>query len=235
MRLVVSLILLCTVTAVSGPEAAKAQIQDKQPSLITVTGEGQAGVAPDLAVVTAGVTTAAKTAREASEANAKAMTVVMAAVKEAGIAERDVQTSRLSLQPVRDQGRNEPGRITGFQASNQVTIKIRELAKIADVIDRMVSAGANDISGIHFVVSSPSKLLDQAREAAISDARRKAEIYARAANVKLGSPINIREEGGAPPRPLQMRSMEAAAISTPISPGEELLRVTVTVSYELLR
>lgn len=232
MRLFVSVVLLCAAAAAFEP--ATAQLAEKPPRLITVSGEGQASVMPDLAVLTGGVTTAAKSAREASEANAKAMTAVMAAIKGAGIVDKDVQTSRLSLHPVRDPNRNEPGRITGFQASNQVTVKIRELAKIADVIDRMVGAGANDIYGIHFAVSSPSKPLDQAREAAIADARRKAEIYARAANVKLGSPVSISEEGSAPPRPLQMRSMEAAA-STPITPGEELLRVSVTVSYELLR
>lgn len=235
MRIFVSLALLCMLATFLIPDAASAQTAEKPPSIITVSGEGQASVVPDLAVLTGGVTTAARSAREASEANAKAMTAVMAAVKGAGIDEKDVQTARLSLHPVRE-NRNEPGRITGFQATNQVTVKIRELAKIADVIDRMVGAGANDISGIHFTVSSPSKPLDQAREAAIADARRKAEIYARAANVKLGNPVSISEEGSAPPRPFQMRTMDAAAaVSTPVSPGEELLRVTVTVSYELLR
>ncbi|MEX0752233.1 MAG: SIMPL domain-containing protein, partial [Xanthobacteraceae bacterium] len=164
---------------------AIAQAQEKPPSVLTVAGEGEVAVVPDLAVLTGGVITAARTAREASEANAKAMTAVMAALKEAGVADGDVQTARLSLQPMRDQNRIGPARITGFQASNQVTIKIRELAKVADIIDRLVAAGANDISGIQFVVSSPSKLLDQAREAAVADARRKAEIYARAANVRL--------------------------------------------------
>jgi uncharacterized protein len=235
MRMLVIIGVLSAIAVSFIPPSATGQTAEKPASLITVSGEGSASIVPDLAILTGGVTTAGKTAREASEANGGAMTAVMAAVKAAGIDDKDVQTSRLSLQPVRDQGRNEPGRITGFQASNQVAVKIRDLGKISDVIDRMVGAGANDISGIHFSVSSPSKPLDQARAAAIADARRKAEIYARAANVALGSPVSISEEGSAPPRPFPMRSMEAAAVSTPVSPGEAQLHVSVTVSYELLR
>jgi uncharacterized protein YggE len=215
-----------------GLGAAAAQTPDKLPSLITVSGEGQGGIVPDLAILSGGVTSAGKTAREASEANAKAMTAVMAAIKAGGVAEQDVQTSRLSLQPVRDPNRNEL-RIVGFQATNQVTIKIRDMAKISDVIDRLISAGANDISGINFVVSSPSKALDSAREAAIADARRKAEIYAQAANVKLGAAVSITEEGSMVPAPIPMRG--AMQASTPVSVGEEIQRVAVTVSYELLR
>ncbi len=229
MRLFYGLVLLCALTTASA-QVSNAQTADKLQSLITVAGEGEVAIVPDLAILRGGVTTTAKTAREASEANAKAMTAVMASIKTAGIADKDVQTSRLSLQPVQD--RNDQ-RITGFQAANQVTVKIRDMGKISDVIDRLVSAGSNDISGIQFVVLSPSKPLDQAREAAIADARRKAEVYARAANVKLGSAINITEEGSAGPRPGFMLS--AARSSTPVSPGEEIQRVSVTVSYELLR
>ncbi len=210
---------------------ARGQSEKAPQNLLTVNGMAEVSVAPDLAVLTAGVTTTAKTAREASEANAKAMTAVMTAVKNAGVAERDVQTARLSLQPVRE-NRNGAIRISGFQASNQVTIKIRDLGKPSAVIDALVAAGANDISGLQFMVAEPSKALDQGREAAIADARRKAEIYARAANVRLGSAVNISEQGNATPRPFLMRS--AAAASTPVSPGEETLQVSVSVSYALL-
>ncbi len=233
MRMFLSFVLLCTVAAVLGTDASRAQTLNKLPSLITVSGEGEVGIAPDLAILRGGVTTTGKSAREASEANAKAMTAVLAATKAGGIADQDVQTSRLSLQPVRDQNRNEL-RIAGFQAMNQVTIRIRDVAKIADVIDRLVSAGANDIYGITFVVSSPSKALDAAREAAIADARRKAETYARAAGVKLGAPVTITEEGSAAPGPFLMQRMSGAT-STPIAVGEEIQRVSVTVSFELLR
>jgi uncharacterized protein YggE len=205
---------------------------EKMPSLITVNGEGEVAIVPDLAILSGGVTTNGKTAREASEANARMMNAVMSALKAAGIAQQDVQTARLSLHPVRDNKNNEL-RVIGFQATNQVSVKIRDVAKIADVIDRLIGAGANDISGLQFVVSSPSKPLDQAREAAIADARRKAETYARAANVKLGAAISITEDGSvAPPVPLPMRMAKEA---TPVSPGEQVQKISVSVSYELLR
>jgi uncharacterized protein YggE len=224
-------LLLAASLAAAAAFPASAQ-PDKLPSLITVTGEGEVAIVPDLAILSGGVTSNGKTAREASEANARMMTAVMNALKAAGIAQQDVQTARLSLHPVRDSKTNEI-RVIGFQATNQVAVKIRDVGKIADVIDRLIGAGANDISGLQFVVSSPSKPLDQAREAAIADARRKAEVYARAANVKLGAAVSITEEGSSPPPgPLPMRM---AKESTPISPGEQMQKISVSVSYELLR
>jgi uncharacterized protein len=219
--------------AVAGALPAAAQ-SDKLPHLITVTGEGEVAVVPDLAIIGAGVTTTGKSAREASEANAKMMTAVMAALKNAGIAEQDMQTARLSLHPMRDSKTGE-ARTSGFRASNQVAVKIRDLGKTAEVIDRLVAAGANDIGGIEFVVSSPSKPLDEARVAAIADARRKAEVYAKAANVLLGAAVSITEEGGAVPGPVMMRQARPEAASTPVSPGEQIQRISVSVSYELRR
>lgn len=221
---------LVIATALGG---AAAVAQERMPHLITVTGEGEVAIVPDLAITSCGVTTTGKTAREASEANAKMMNAVMAALKAAGIAEQDVQTSRLALYPVRDNKSSEL-RITGFQATNQVSIKIRDVGKVADVIDRVVAAGTNDISGIQFVVSSPSKPLDQAREAAMADARRKAEIYAKAATVTLGAPVSISEEGAVTPGPIMMRQARAAE-ATPVSAGEQIQRISVSVSYELMR
>jgi uncharacterized protein YggE len=224
-------IVAAIAATLSGTVASQAQI-NKLPNLITVTGEAEVGIVPDLAILSGGVTTIGKTAREASEANAKMIGPVMAALKAAGIAEQDVQTSRLALHPVRDNNRNDL-RVASFQASNQVIIKVRDIAKTVDVIDRLVAAGANDISGIQFVVSLPSKPLDQGREAAIADARRKAEIYARAANMRLGAPVSITEEGSAAPGPVLMRAAKSAG--APVSPGEEIQRISVSVSYELLR
>ncbi|MEA2986622.1 MAG: uncharacterized protein QOD94_2876 [Alphaproteobacteria bacterium] len=223
------------VAALAAALPAAAQVE-KMPNLITVTGQGEVTVTPDLAVLNGGVTTTGKTGREASEANAKLMTAVMQSLKATGIADKDIQTSRLSLMPVYDSNPkiNNERRIVGFRATNKVNIEIRNLDRISDVVDRMVVAGANDISDIRFTVTSPSKPLDEARAAAVADARRKAELYAQAANVKLGMPVSITEQGAAPPRPMiMMRQAEAA--STPISVGDEVLRVTVNVSYELQR
>jgi uncharacterized protein YggE len=198
--------------------------------LVTVTGEATVAVAPDAAVIRIGVNSQDKTAREASEANAKQMTAVLAAIKDTGIADRDIQTSRLSLQPQYDPNKGGTARLTGFQATNQVTVKIRDIDKLPALLDRAIAAGANEMSGIEFVITEQSKLLDRARDDAIADARRKAELYAQAAGSKLGPVVSITEEGSAaPPRPMQ--AMRAGAV--PIAPGEQTLRAMVTVSYEL--
>lgn len=198
--------------------------------LVTVTGEAMVAIAPDMATIRVGVTSQGKSAREASETNGKQMTGVLAALKGAGIADRDVQTSSLSLQPQYDPNKSGAARLLGFQATNQVTVKIRAIDTLPDVLDRAIGAGANEMSGIEFVVSEQSKLLDQARTEAIADARRKAELYAKAAGAKVGAVVAITEEGSAPP-PRLMQAMRAGA--APVAPGEQTLRAVVTVSYEL--
>jgi hypothetical protein len=198
--------------------------------LVTVTGEATVAVAPDAAMIRIGVSSQDKTAREASDANAKQMTAVLAAIKSNSIAERDIQTSRLSLQPQYDPNKGGTARLTGFQATNQVTVRIRDIGNLAAVLDSAISAGANEMSGIEFIVSEQSKLLDRARDEAIVDAHRKAELYAKAAGSRLGHVVAISEEGSTlPPRPMQ--ALRAGAV--PISPGEQTLRAVVTVSYEL--
>lgn len=205
------------------------------PPSITVTGDASISVPPDIAQIDSGVTTEAKTAREAGEANNKAMGIVLLALKNAGIAEKDFQTSRLSLSPqsaAAGRNPNAPFQIIGYRASNRITVTIRDITKVADTIDVLVGAGANEISGISFMVSRASKLLDEARVEAIEDARRKAEIYARAANVALGAALSISEETA--PGPIPYRKMAAGmAASTPVAQGEETLRVSVTVAYEI--
>jgi uncharacterized protein YggE len=199
--------------------------------LVTVTGEATVAVAPDTAMIRIGVSSQEKTAHEASDANARQMTAVLDAIKNTGINERDIQTSRLSLQPQYDPNKAGPPRLTGFQANNQVTVRIRDINKLAMVLDSAIAAGANEMSGIDFVVSEQSKLLDRARDDAIADAHRKAELYASAAGVKLGRVVAISEEGtNPPPRPIQ--ALRAGAV--PIAPGEQTLKAVVTVSYELV-
>jgi uncharacterized protein len=215
----------------SGLAAAPALAQVTPPAAISVSGEASVSVPPDLAQIDGGVTTEAKTAREASEANNAAMGKVLLALKSAGIEEKDFQTSRLSLQPQYAPNRSGPNAVVGYRASNRVTIKLRDVTKVAGTIDILVAAGANELGGINFMVSTASKLLDDARERAIADARRKAEIYAKAAGVTLGSPISISEEGSSAP---QFRKMSAGiAASAPVAQGEETLQVTVSVSWAI--
>jgi uncharacterized protein len=208
-----------------------AQTQSDFPSAISVTGEATVSVPPDVAQVDGGVTSEAKTAREASDANNVAMAKVLSALKGAGIAEKDYQTSRLSLQPQYAPNRPGPSPIVGYRASNHVTIRVRDVTKIANVIDTLVGAGANEIGGIKFMVSQASKLLDDARAQAVADARRKAEIYAKAAGVTLGAPLSISEEGA--PGPLFRTKMAPMAAATPVAQGEETLSVTVNVSWAI--
>lgn len=199
--------------------------------LVTVTGEATVSVAPDSAVIRIGVTSIGKNAREASDANAKKMTVVLAAIRDSGIAERDIQTSRLSLQPQYDPNKAGPARLLGFQVTNQLTVKIRDIEKLPSILDNAIGAGANEMSGIEFVVSEQSKLLDQARDEAVADARRKAALYAETAGGKLGKVVSITEEGAsAPPRPIA--ALRAGAV--PVAPGEQTLRASVSISYELM-
>ena len=214
--------------------ATPALAQTVPPPAISVTGEANVSVPPDLAQIDGGVATDAKTAREASDANNAAMGKVLLALKGAGIDEKDYQTSRLSLQPqyaTSSKAAERPG-VVGFRASNRVTIKIRDVTKVASVIDVLVGAGANEIGGINFVVTQASKLLDDAREQAIADARRKAQIYAKAAGVTLGEPISISEEG-APTPMFRSKAASGMAASAPVAPGEETLSVSVTVSWAI--
>ena len=222
---------LAAVMLSAGPALADTDF----PAAISVTGEANISVAPDLAQIDGGVASEAKTAREASEANNAAMTKVLQALKGAGIEEKDVQTSHLSLQPQYASSapsRPGPSVIVGYRASNRVTIKLRDVTKLAGVIDTLVSAGANEIGGINFTVSQASKLLDEARERAVADARRKAEIYAKAAGVTLGAPLSI-SEAGAPVVPLFRGKAMPMAAATPVAQGEETLSVSVNVTWAI--
>ncbi|MCK1716059.1 MULTISPECIES: SIMPL domain-containing protein [unclassified Bradyrhizobium] len=209
-------------------------LADDFPAVISVSGEATVSAAPDLAHIDAGVANDAKSAKEASDANNAAMGKVLLALKGAGIAEKDYQTSRLSLQPQYAPNRSSGASpVVGFRASNRVTVKIRDATKVAGIIDTLVSAGANDIGNISFEVTQASKLLDDAREQAVADARRKAEIYAKATGVTLGAPLSLSEGGG--PVPLFKGRMATAPMAAPaaVAPGEETLSVTVNVSWAI--
>jgi hypothetical protein len=223
-------LLLAAAIGASALLAAPVLAQSLTPA-ISVTGEATISVPPDQAQVEAGVTSDGKTAREASEANNVTMGKVLLALKASGIDAKDIQTSRLSLQPQSAPNRSSNA-IVGYRASNQVTVRLRDVTKVASTIDLLVGAGANDIGGINFMVSEASKLLDDAREQAVADARRKAEIYAKAAGVALGAPLSIAEEGA--PAPVFRGKMALAPMAaTPVAQGEETLSVNVSVSWAI--
>jgi uncharacterized protein YggE len=219
---------LLAVLALASPALA----QEVDPPRITVTGEAVVSVPPDLALIESGISTEAKSAREASDTNNAAMGKLLLALKGAGIDEKDLQTQRLSLQPQYPQERRGPNAVTGYRATNRVEVKLRDLTRVATIVDLMVGAGANEIGGVTFTVGQPSKLLDDARTQAMADARRKAEIYARAAGVELGAAIAIQEQsaGGGP---LFRRMAAPMTASAPIAQGEETLRISVSASWAI--
>lgn len=213
------------------PAAAQASAQSV-PAQITITGQGDIAAAPDMATVSLGVTTTAKTAREAMADNATQMTAVLTTLKSAGIEQRDLQTSGLSLQP------NWTGKsfssgangIDGYTAVNQLSVRVRDLAALGTTLDAAIGDGANTLNGVQFGISTPAPLLDQARQAAVTDARHRAEIFATAAGVTLGPVLTVTEGAGYTPQPQFAR---AAMSSTPVEAGELSLSASVTITWEI--
>jgi len=206
---------------------------ERQPfPVVTVVGEGQVTAVPDTADVAAGVSNDGKTPKEAAEANAKAMSTVINAARAAGIPDRDIGTTRYSIQPVyASKGRGEAQHVVGFRVTNMVRVTIRDLARMSEVLDQLAGAGATDIGNVTFRNSEINKKKGEARSAAFADAKQRAELYAKAAGVQLGRALSITEQESRAPQPMAMRS--AMADSTPIMPGEDSYAVTVTVTFEL--
>ena len=215
---------------------AQAQQQASPEARVIVSGEGTVSVAPDYAEIRSGVTTRAKTAREATDANSKLMAAVTAALVNSGIEQKDIQTSRFSVQPTYEsQGPNTAVKLTGFSVSNQVSVTIRQIAKVGEVLDRLLTAGATDVGNIEFLHSDISKALDQARQAAFTDAQRKAELYAHAAGLTLGPVAWITEDSGSIP-PVAMKALRTTGgmpATVPIAAGEDTLRARITVGFDI--
>ncbi len=214
---------------------AQAQQPPSRPEArVIVNGEGSVPVPPDYAQLRTGVTTRAKPVKAATAATANLMAAVTAALRDSGIAQKDIQTSHFSVQPVYapPQPNAEP-KLSGFSVSNQLSVTIRQIATVGAILDRVIAAGATDVGGVEFLHSDLSKALDQAREAAVGDARRKAELYARAAGLELGRVVWITEDPSFA-QPGQMKVLRAAgglASPVPIAAGEDTLRVQITVGF----
>lgn len=205
--------------------------------VLRVTGEGRVEVAPDMAVITLGVQSRAKTARAALSENSERVAAVLDSLRAAGLAARDLQTSGLSLGPEWESyriGNQNTPRVIGFLASNMVTVRVRDLPALGGILDRIVDDGANSFNGLQFSVSNLDDVQDTARRAAVQDARRKAELYAGAAGVTLG-PIQSLTEGGTggPPRPMMAREMAMSDASVPVAEGEITISATVEIIYSL--
>jgi len=205
----------------------------RRPATVTVSGVGTVTAAPDMAEITTGVVTQAPTAAQALAANSQAMERLLQALGSLGIATRDIQTTDISVSPQRRQGKDgQPPEIVGYEVSNQVRVKVRDLARLGRVLDQQVGQGANLVYGIRFGLQEPAPRLDEARKLAMADARRKAELYATAAGLKVGRVIAVQEAGAASPRPeMAPRALMSAAV--PVAPGEQEIKTSVTVTFTL--
>lgn len=205
------------------------------PTTLTISAEGRVTRAPDIAEVSGGVVTSAPTAAAAMAENASRMTAVVAAVKKAGIADRDIQTSGLNLQPQYRYENNQPPVLTGYQVTNTVSLRLRKIGEAGRLLDTLVGVGANQINGPNFSVDSADAALDEARVAAVAMARTRAQLYAQAAGLRIKRIVSI-SEGGAiepGPRPMMMARAMKMEAAPPVEPGEVALGVNVTMVFEL--
>lgn len=232
--------LLLNVVALSllaFPAFAEAPTPSK-PATLEITASADVVAAPDVATISSGVMSSATTAAAALSQNAEAMSKVLAALKAFGIPAGDIQTSGLSVSPQYVYAQNEPPTVSGYQASNNVSIRLTKLDTVGSVIDTLVSVGANQINGPTFGIDKPDPLLDNARTEAIAKARARAALMADAAGLKLGRIVSISENasgGFQPPAPMmRMSAMAAEAASTPVAAGQMSLTATVSIVFELL-
>jgi uncharacterized protein YggE len=206
---------------------------------LDIVATGEVARVPDVAIISAGVVTRAQTATAAIADNAARMERVRAALRRAGIADRDIQTSSVNLNPDYQYAQNQPPRLTGYQASNNVSIRFREIRRTGAILDALVAEGANQLNGPALTIDKPQAALDEARVLAISVGRARADVYARALGMRVVRLISISEAGADQPRP--MMTMDASEIrvtgsrvaKTDIDPGEQKVSSSVSMSFEL--
>ncbi len=230
-----SLLLLSSIMNASAQVTAPAN----DGTLLSVSAEAKATRVPDIATLSTGVVTQAPDANTALRANAEEMSKVMAAVKAAGIAERDVQTSGISIYPQYQYTENKPPKINGYQASNTVNLKVRDISKLGKVLDALVASGANQVNGPNFEIDQPEAAYDEARRNALKKAQDRAEMYAQTLGLRVRRIVSIDEGTGYQPpimlRGAAMKSVAMDAMETSVSPGESTLSANLNVVFELGR
>lgn len=207
---------------------------------LNISADGEVKAAPDQATVSFGVQTQGKTAAEAMRQNRERMATSIAALKAAGVEPKDIQTSALNLNGQYAYEPNQPPKLTGYQAVNQVTVTVRDLTKLGATVDAVTAAGGNQVNGIDFGLSNGKPYEDDARRAAVKTLSARAELYAAAAGLKLGRLINLSEGGGYQPAPLRRvgfadAALKSAAVNTPVEPGQLTVRIEVSATYELTK
>lgn len=232
---------LTLLVATAGPVAAQPVSTTAGPTTLMLVAESTVDVAPDVADIGAGVMTEAPDARTALAENAAAMSRVIAALRKAGIADRDIQTTGLTVAPQYRFQPNEVPTLRGFQASNRVQARIRDPKSTGAIVDGLVAAGANQLDGPTFTIDKPAPLLDKARSEAVAIARRRADLYAAAAGLGVVRILSIRESSAEDPMPRPMGRMEAMAADvapyvpppSPVAPGQVRLSASVQVTFAL--
>lgn len=223
---------LAAAAVMAAPLAAHAEDVSERRA-ITVTASGEVAAVPDQARISSGVTTEAATAAEALSANSATMKKVIAGLKEAGIAAEDIQTSSFRVEPRYTRPRDgEAPRIDGYRVVNQVQVLARDLDRLGEVLDKLVSLGATDMGGLSFEVSEAETIRDEARKQAVANALRRAKLFAAAAGAEVGEVLLISEGGAEGPRPVAMARMMKAE-SVPIERGTETLSASVTITWAL--
>ncbi len=206
---------------------------------LTINASADVKASPDVAMLTAGVLSVAPNVAAAMKDNTAKMNDLFAAVKDAGIPEKDMQTNGFAIQPQYMYAENQPPKITGYQVTNNLNIKVRDMTKIGTMLDALASRGANQVSGPDFTIDNPDALMDKARAEALEKARARAEIYAKAADLKVKKITTISEQSMAQPMPMYKAArMEMAADAmgsgaAPIAAGEVQMSVSVNVGFEL--
>jgi uncharacterized protein YggE len=225
------------------PTAAGAQVAGQVAAVpmlagtrLDVNAVGEVSRIPDIAIISAGVATRSASASGAISENAARMERVRAALKRAGIADRDVQTSSISLNPEYRYQDNQPPQLVGYSASNQVNIRFRDIRNTGRILDALVAEGANQINGPTLTIDKPETAMDEARAKAVAAGRARAELYARSLGMRIVRLLSVSESGGQfTPRPMAMMRAEAggAAADSKIDPGEQQLQVALEMSFEL--
>jgi uncharacterized protein len=235
----VGALILAGSAAASGAALAQTASSDAvfNATTLNLSARGEVRQAPDMATINLGVQTEGATAAEAMQANAARMTKVIDSLKRAGIAAKDIQTSGLNLNAQYVYQENLPPKLTGYQASNQVTISVRGLSKLGQVVDATVASGATNVSGISFGIANSEAAENAARLEAVKALQAKADLYAKSMGYRVGRVVTFSESGGyAPQPPVMMASFRDAKMeSTPVEAGELAVQINVSATFELVR
>jgi uncharacterized protein YggE len=204
---------------------------------LDVSASGEVTRVPDIAIISAGVVTRSATASGAIQQAANRMSRVREALRQAGVADRDIQTSNISLNPEYTYVNNQPPKLNGYTASNQVSIRFRDIANSGSILDALVKEGANQINGPNLTIDKPEAALDEARAKAVAQGRARAELYARSLGMRILRVVSVSESGGSfpvpPPMPMYARAEVAQAADSKIDPGEQKLQINLAMTFEL--